>query len=163
MTPTAPELLHGCVSALATPPAPEELGTFFAGKVALAVQVNALAAQECATGASVRVWENRAIRELLAGADSRYDGRLSGALATSKEISDGDYSLANLDAANAELRRRLIALHAAAEGHGDALLDRRILALYREMAERRMLSLPQAPTGSDPTSSSDAASLNSCA
>jgi hypothetical protein len=127
MTPTAPELLQGCVAALAASPAPEETGAFFAGKVAVAALLNAFAAQECATGAAVRVWENAALRDILTDA---------------AEIGDGDYSLEALDAANAELRRRLIRRHAAAEAAGDTALDRRILALYREMAARRMLHLP---------------------
>ena len=80
-------------------------------------------------GSAVRVWENAALRTLLDDA---------------AEAGDGDYSLAALDAANAELRRRLIRLHAAAEAAGDTALDRRILALYREMATRRMLHLPTA-------------------
>jgi len=129
MTPTAPELLYGCVAALATPPAPEETGAFFAGKVAVAALLNTFAAQECATGSAVRVWENAALRDILTDA---------------AEVGDGDYSQAALDAANAELRRRLIRLHAAAEAAGDTVLDRRILALYREMATRRMLHLPTA-------------------
>jgi len=127
MTPTAPELLQGCVVALATPPAPEEMGGFFAGKLAVAAMLNALAARECATGSAVRVWENGMLRAVMTDA---------------AEVSDGDYSLAALDAANAELRRRLIRLHAAAEAAGDAALDHRILALYREMAARRILPLP---------------------
>ena len=129
MTPTAPELLYGCVAALATPPAPEEMGAFFAGKVAVAALLNAFAAQECATGSAVRVWENVALRDILPD---------------SADVGDGDYSLAALDGANAELRRRLIRLHAAAEADHDTALDHRILALYREMAARRMLHLPTA-------------------
>lgn len=144
MTPTAPELLNGCVAALSTPPAPEETGAFFAGKVAVAALLNVFAAQECATGSAARVWENAALRRVLADAAPVYDVALDGALAGSAQIDDGDYALAALDAANAELRRRLIRLHAAVEAAGDAGLDRRILSLYREMAARRMLHLPTA-------------------
>jgi hypothetical protein len=144
MTPTAPELLYGCVAALAKPPAPEEMGAFFAGTLAVAAMLDAFAAQECDTGAAVRVWENGVLRSLLTDAAARYDRMLNGALARASELGDGDYSLAALDAANAGLRRRLIQLHDAAEATGDVALDHRILALYREMAARRMLNLPTA-------------------
>jgi len=50
-----------------------------------------------------------------------------------------------LDAANAELRRRLIQLHIEVENACDTVLDRRILELYREIAAGRELQLP-APT-----------------
>jgi hypothetical protein len=139
MTPTAPELLYGCAAALATPPAPEEMGAFFAGKIVVVALLAGFAAQECATGSAVRVWENGVLRALLADAAGRYDDAPA-----ADEAGDGDYSLAALDTANAELRRRLIRLHAAAEAAGDDALDRRILALYREMAARRMLHLPSA-------------------
>ncbi len=129
MTPTAPELLHGCVAALSVPPAREEMGAFFAGTVAVVALLEVFAAQECATGSAARVWENAALRDILPDA---------------AEVGDGDYSLDALDRANAELRRRLIRLHAAAEATGDTALDRRILALYREMAARRLLHLPTA-------------------
>jgi len=135
MTPTAPELLNGCVAALSTPPSAEEAGAFATGKVAIAAMLDALAAQECATGSAARVWENAAIRAVLADAAARYH-------TAAEDLGDGDYSLAALDSANAELRRRLIRLHEAVEAAHDTTLDRRILALYREMAAHRMLHLP---------------------
>lgn len=146
MTPTAPELLGGCVVALATPPRPEEMGPFMAGTVGVAAMLDILAAQECASGAAARVWENAAMRALFAEAAGAYDPALDGALASAGEVGDGDYSLAALDGANAELRRRLIRLHEAVEAARDAGLDRRILALYREMAARRELQLPPMPS-----------------
>ncbi|HZC15677.1 MAG TPA: hypothetical protein VE309_02845 [Caulobacteraceae bacterium] len=145
MTPTAPELLGGCVVALATPPKAEEMGPFMAGTVGIAALLDMLAAQECATGSAARVWENAALRGLFAEAAGAYDARLGGALASSGEVTDGDYSLAALDAANAELRRRLIRLHEAVEAARDAGFDRRILVLYRDMAARRELQLPPMP------------------
>ncbi|HEX4199279.1 MAG TPA: hypothetical protein VHZ26_17720 [Caulobacteraceae bacterium] len=145
MTPTAPELLGGCVVALATPPRPEEMGPFMAGTVGVAALLDMLAAQECATGAATRVWENAALRALLTEAAGAYDAKLDGALASAGKVGDGDYSLAALDTANAELRRRLIRLHEAVEAAIDTGLDRRILALYRDMAARRELQLPPMP------------------
>ncbi len=145
MTPTAPELLIGCMTALATPPNPEEVGAFMVSKVRVAATINVLVAQECASGAAVRVWENAVLRAVLIEAASIYDRRLDGALGSAVVMSDGDHSLAALDAANAELRRRLIQLHIEVENACDTVLDRRILALYREIAARRELQLPTAP------------------
>jgi hypothetical protein len=142
MTPTAPELLMGCVTALSTPPAEEDGGVYVAGKIGLAAIINVFCAQECAGGAAARVWENAALRSLVSDASASYDARLDGALASAVDIGDGDVSLQALDAANAELRRRLIQLHEAVEAASDAMLDRRILTLYRQMADRRLLHLP---------------------
>jgi hypothetical protein len=142
MTPTAPQLLNGCLAALSTPTSAEETGAFAVGKIAIAAMLDALAAQECATGSAVRVWENAALRTVLAEAAAPYDKTLGASLGSAAEIGDGDYSLAALDQANAELRRRLIGLHEKVEAAGDHDLDRRILALYREMAVHRMLHLP---------------------
>ena len=91
-------------------------------------------------GLAVRVFENAAIRSLLADAGSGYKALADAAAA----IGDGDYSIEALDAANARLRRHLIELHEAVELAGDRDLDRRILKLYRAIAERRELKLPPA-------------------
>ena len=138
MNPTAPELLAACAAALATPPSEEDAGAFEAGKLGVVALLNILAAQECATGVTVRVAENRAIRALLAEAEGG-DGAPDGS-------DDGDLSLSALDAANAALRLRLIRLHEAAEAAGDHALDRRIIALYAESARARELHLPPTPT-----------------
>jgi hypothetical protein len=75
------------------------------------------------------VWENAAIAALLAKAGA------------GESEAAADLSLAALDAANAALRRRLIAAHAAAEKRGDQALQTEILALYVEMAAARRLQL----------------------
>ena len=137
MTPTVPELLNGCMLTLMTPPRAEDAGLFSAARLRLIALVNKLVALESADGAAVRVWENAALRTLIAEAGSRH-GVLPG---DTVEAADGDYSLVVLDAANAKLRRLLIRLHEAAEEAGDTELDRRILKLYCEMARRRELHL----------------------
>lgn len=137
MTPTVPELLNGCVLTLMTPPRAEDAGLFSAARLRLIALVNKLVALESADGTAARVWENAALRALIAEAGPRH-GVLPG---DAVETADGDYSLVALDAANAELRRLLIRLHEAAEQAGDAELDRRILRLYGEMARRRELHL----------------------
>lgn len=137
MTPTVPELLNGCILTLMTPPRAEDAGLFSAARLRLVALVNKLVALESVDGTAARVWENATLRALIAEAGPRH-GILP---ADTAETSDGDYSLAVLDAANAKLRRLLIRLHEAAEQAGDAELDRRILKLYGEMARRRELHL----------------------
>ena len=136
MTPTVTELLNGCILTLMTPPRPEDAGLFSAARIRLIALVNRLVALESADGAAVRVWENTALRALIAEAGPRH-----GVSGDAAETSDGDYSLAVLDAANARLRRLLIRLHEAAEQADDIELDRKILRLYGEMARRRELHL----------------------
>jgi hypothetical protein len=138
MTPTVPELLNGCMLTLMTPPRTEDAGLFSAARLRLIALVNKLVALESADGSAVRVWENAALRALIAEAGPRHDVLPGDAM----ETADGDYSLVVLDAANARLRRLVIRLHEAAEQAGDTNLDRRILKLYREMARRRELHLP---------------------
>jgi hypothetical protein len=138
MTPTVPELLNGCMLTLMTPPRTEDAGLFSAARLRLIALVNKLVALESADGSAVRVWENAALRALIAEAGPRHDVLPGDAT----ETADGDYSLLVLDAANARLRRLVIRLHEAAEQAGDTKLDRRILKLYCEMARRRELHLP---------------------
>lgn len=135
MTPNAQHLLNACIMTLVTPPRPEDAGVYAAARIRLVAMANKLAAMEAFDAAAVRVRENAALRAILADA-----GPAHGIAAI--EASDGDYTLAVLDAANADLRRQLIRLHEAAEQAGDAALDRRILKLYRDMARGRELVLP---------------------
>jgi hypothetical protein len=140
MTPTATDLLNGCIQALVAPPRPEDAGVFLTARTRTVALINRLVALECESGSAVRVAENAAIRLLLAQAGSKY-AALAAAAAT---VSDGDYSIEALDAANVRLRRLLIELHEAVELAGDKALDRKIIKLYREIAERRELKLPPA-------------------
>jgi hypothetical protein len=138
MTPTVMDLLNGCIQTLATPPRPEDAGLFAGARIRLAAMMNRLIALECADGAAVRVWENTALRALIAATGPKHGVPAS----ELDETSDGDYSLGSLDTANAKLRRLLIRLHEAAELSDDTELDRQILKLYREIARRRELHLP---------------------
>jgi hypothetical protein len=136
MTPTAQDLLNACITTLATPARPEDAGVFAAARIRLVALTNKLAAMETVDAAGVRMRENAALRAILTAAGPAH------AIPTGGMPDDGDYSLANLDAANATLRRLLIRLHEAAELAGDHALDRRILKLYRDMARWRELTLP---------------------
>jgi hypothetical protein len=138
MTPTASDLLTGCIKTLTAPSAAEDAGLFQTARMRTVALLNRLVALECAQGAAVRIAENAAIRSLLAQAGSRYASLAEAAAATS----DGDCTIEMLDATNAKLRRLLIELHAAAERAEDQELDRKILKLYCAMAQRRELPLP---------------------
>jgi hypothetical protein len=140
MIPTATDLLNGCIQTLLAPPRPEDAGVFLTARMRTVALINRLVALECASGSAVRVSENAAIRSLLAEPGSKY-AALAGA---AEAVSDGDYSTEALDVANARFRRLLIELHEAVELAGDKELDRRILRLYGEIAERRELKLPPA-------------------
>ena len=90
MTPTVTDLLNGCIQTLATPPRPEDAGLFAGARIRLAAMMNRLIALECADGAAVRVWENTALRALIAA--SRTETWRSGKRAATT-TADGDYSL----------------------------------------------------------------------
>jgi hypothetical protein len=137
MTPTAIDLLNGCIKTLAAPPRPEDSGMFATARLRTVALINRLVAIETANGTAARVWENAALRSLFAERSTTYP-----AVSSAATIGDGDVSLKALDAANAKLRRLLIGLHEAAELAGDTKLDRTILMLYREIARRRELNLP---------------------
>ena len=140
MTPSLPDILVGNFLCMADAPPPESAGEFMAGKVGVVALLSLLAAQEAERGVAARVWENAAIRALLAQAASAYGEPL---VATPAE--DKDLTLAALDASNAVLRRSLIALHEAVEIAGDGLLDHAILRLYGQMAHARRLDMPPLP------------------
>jgi hypothetical protein len=118
--------------ALVTPMPPEAGGDYLAGRVGLMAMLASLAAQEAERGVAARVWENGAIRAVLADSG---DAQASGG-------EDRDLSWSALDQTNADLRRRLIAVHEAAETSGDRALEAQILELYVRMAAARRLDLP---------------------
>lgn len=145
MTPTVPELLAGNFLCLIDPPPPEAMGDFLAGKVAVVGLISLLAAQEAERGIEARVWENGAIRAVFSDAAAACGDDLGARLSAAAGETDADLSLGALDRANAKLRRLLTELHIAAEAREDRALDRRILALYQQMADQRMLNLPPMP------------------
>jgi hypothetical protein len=133
MTPSLPDIMLGNVVALTAPMPPEASGDYLLGRLGLVAMMSVLAAQEAERGVDARVWENSAIRAILARAAFLVDCPPA-----------ADLTWSALDRENARLRRALIAAHIAAEEASDAALDRAILQLYREMADRRRLNLPPA-------------------
>jgi hypothetical protein len=146
MTPTLPEILTGVVVTLSTPPSAESSGDFHTGMAGVCVMLSVLAGQEAERGPAAAAWENAAMQRLFARAAEAYDEGLGGQLDRAGSINPGDGSLTALAAANAELRRTLIALHEAVESARDGALDREILHLYADMAAQRRLDLPLPPS-----------------
>ena len=72
MTPTVTDLLHGCIATLMTPPRPEDAGLYAGARIRITALVNMLVALECANGIAVRVWENAALRVLIAEAGPQH-------------------------------------------------------------------------------------------
>jgi hypothetical protein len=143
MTPALSDILRGNFLSLATPAPVESQGDFMTGKVAVIALLSLLAAQEAERGSQSRVWENAAIAAVLRDAAATYGQDLLAVADTAAE----DLSIPALDAANATLRRGLIALHEAVEAAGDLPRHRSIIALYGQMAEARRLDLPPLPAG----------------
>ncbi|MFT3808959.1 MAG: hypothetical protein QM698_03510 [Micropepsaceae bacterium] len=103
------------------------------GSTSTVAMVLALAAQEYAKGADTRIWENARMAGLLAAY-----GEPAGVTAASNTIPD-------LNAANNELKKRLIALHGKVEGETGSKAreaERAILAFLKDSSERRRLYLP---------------------
>ena len=147
MTPALPDILMGQFIAIGAPLPPEAFGDYTAGRMGMLALLSVLAAQEAQRGIAVRVWENKTLRDLFARSAADYDLRLDGRLDRAAGQGDANLEWAALDAANADLRRLLIALHEAVETCGDSLLDREILELYVHMAHQRRLELPGALGG----------------
>jgi len=138
MTPSVRDVLQGVAIALSTPPSPDAGVAFDASRTGLAASLAMMAAAEGERAAAAAIAENADIRALFAAA-SAHDP--DGELAAAARQTDTDLSVPALDAANAGLRRRLIALHERVEVANDADFERKIVALYVRMAEGRRLAL----------------------
>jgi hypothetical protein len=138
MTPSVREVLQGVAVALTTPPSADAGVVFDASRLGLAATLAMMAASEAERAAGAAIAENADIRALFASA-SAHDPE--GDLAAATRETDTDLSIPALDAANARLRRRLIALHERVEAASDVEFERRIVALYVRMAEGRRLEL----------------------
>jgi hypothetical protein len=108
------------------------------GRMGMVGTLAMLAAGEADRAARDAVAENADMRALFAEAGA-HDA--DGALAAAAKQTDTDLSVPALDAANARLRRQLIALHEKVEQANDAAMNRRIAALYVRMARIRRMAL----------------------
>ena len=141
MRPNVNDVLQGFAAALASPPSPEAGAAYAASRAGMLIMLVSLAAQEAERGPAATLAESAAIRSLL-GRALAHDEALGGVLRAAAGESEADFTTTALDAANARLRKVLIALHEHVEAVGDAELDREIIALYGEMARGRRLQLP---------------------
>ena len=138
MTPNVRDVLQGVAVALASPPTPEVGMIYAASRMGMVSTLTMLAAAEADRAAHDATAENADMRALFAEAGA-YDD--DGALAAVARETDTDLSVPALDAANARLRRQLIALHERVEAAGDAAMNRQIVALYVRMAQIRRMAI----------------------
>ena len=138
MTPKVRDVLQGVAVALASPPSPDAGVAYTAGRMGMVGTLAMLAAGEADRAAADAMAENADMRALFAEAGA-YDA--DGALAAAARQTDADSHVPALDAANARLRRLLIALHERVEAADDAAMNRKIVALYVRMAQVRRMAL----------------------
>jgi hypothetical protein len=138
VTPNVRDVLQGVAVALASPPSPEAGPAYTASRMGMVGTLAMLAAAEADRAACDAIAENADIRALFAEAGA-YDA--DGALAAAAAETDADLSVPALDAANARLRRLLIGLHEKVEVADDAAMNRKIVALYVNMAQIRRMAL----------------------
>jgi hypothetical protein len=136
VTPSVAQLLRGVAATLATPLPPEAGPAYTASRVGMVSSLAALCIQESEKAVPVRLWENTAIRAVLAEAAGAYPEHVPPPSPNPPEL-----GVSALDTINADLRRRLIGLHETVEAARDQALDHKILRLYREMAQARRLTL----------------------
>jgi hypothetical protein len=138
MRPNVRDVLQGVTLALASPPSPDAGMAYTMGRMGMVGTLTMLAAAEADRAAADAMAENAAMRALFAEAGA-YD--TGGQLAVAAKEADADPHVPALDAANARLRRQLIALHEKVEAANDAAMNRKIVALYARMAQIRRMAL----------------------
>ena len=115
---------------------------FAQGTVGLLASVLAAAAKEYDRGADIRVSENRDIRALFAAlGPSVNDAKLRKELHDASVASDPSLRISDLNDGNYALRRLLTRLQIHAEEHGALEAQKRIWAVLRALAERRLVQL----------------------
>lgn len=145
MKPEADQVLNVSAMQLLTQILPQLPIGYVQGTASLIAVLSMMAAQEYERSAEIRATENADMRMLFRDLASSVDEGLGGKLKDAGATSDQSLAISVLDAANCELRRLLIALHAHMEAlPGPAARDaeRRIWALLKTSAERRLVRLP---------------------
>jgi hypothetical protein len=120
-----------------------EHGAAFAqGTVGLLAMMMSMSAKEYDRGADIRFTENNDMRVLFAElAPSVTEPALKSELLKASAAKDPSLRISDLNDANYALRRLLTRLQIAAEEHGAAAAQRRIWAVLKAMAERRLVTL----------------------
>jgi len=120
----------------------QEGAAFAQGTVGLLSMVLSLSAKEYERGADIRFKENREVRALFAElAPAVEDSRLRAELTEASESRDASLRISDLNDANYALRRLLTRLLIDAEEHGALPAQKRIWAVLKALAERRLVQL----------------------
>jgi hypothetical protein len=120
----------------------DEGAQFAQGTVGLLASMLTLSAKEYDRGADIRFTENRAIRALFAElAPSVTDSALRKELHDASVASDSSLRISDLNEANYALRRLLTRLQIDAEEHNAREAQKRIWAVLKALAQRRLVQL----------------------
>ncbi len=142
MKPEAGEILGTAADQLMGQIAPNLNANYLQGSLAVQALLMKFAAREYERGADIRFAENADMRALFAElAPDIGDAELRAQLMTAAATKDTSLAISALNAANAELRRHLIALQIHIEDTGDRAAQRRIWDALNTMASRRVVSL----------------------
>ena len=120
----------------------QEGAAFAQGTVGLLSMVLTLSAKEYERGADIRVTENREIRALFTElAPKVEDPTLRMELTAAAASHDPSLRISDLNSVNYTLRRLLSRLLIDAEEHGALPAQKRIWAVLKALAERRLVQL----------------------
>lgn len=144
MTPSAPQVLADLAGLSLRNAAPDIAPAARAGQLGLSALLLGLAAEMWDGAAEILVRENAAVRALLAdGAAVSQDGARRRWLSELAQGQEESLRISDLEAANAELKVALIALHAELERRDDdeaRALEGRVWKELAAATERRKLS-----------------------
>jgi hypothetical protein len=142
MKPEAGDILGTAADQLLGQIAPNLNATYLQGSLAVQALLMKFAAREYERGADVRATENADMRGLFAElAPNIGDAGLRTQLEAAAATRDTSLAISALNAANAELRRALIALQTYVEDANDRDAQRRIWDVLKAAAARRVVSL----------------------
>ena len=120
----------------------ENGAAFAAGQMGLIGMMMTLSAKEYERGADIRHTENNDMRALFGElAPAVSDAALKAELQAAAAGKDESLRISALNANNYALRRLLTRLQIHAEDHGAAAAERRIWAVLKAMAARRLVQL----------------------
>ena len=146
MKPDVDTILATTAAQLMTEIAPQLPPGYTQSSAGLIGMLLGFCAQEYQNGADIRASENAQMRNLLAELEGVVEeARLRGKLGTVMGDCDASLKIADLNAANAELKNLLIEAQSYLETRRDEkakLARREIWAVLRAHADRRVLKLP---------------------
>jgi hypothetical protein len=146
MKPDADQVLNMSAMQLLTQVLPQLPPGYAQGTASLLAVLSMMAAQEYERGADIRATENADMRAVFCDlASSIEDAELNRNLKNGGDTNDASLTISALNIANCELRRLLIELQTHVEtlpGAAARQAERRIWALLKASAERRLVRLP---------------------